>query len=133
MEKKMTKRRRQVGLLTKGNTRGSMCPKKTTNGTKPTGPPPMAKRYAKWIVKVDVYDPKEHYTEKELEDFEHEIECEIAVLREDNKFGMRSYGWDGFSDEKLIICDEIENGQKGIDRAIKMANIIAGALNKAKF
>ena len=55
--------------------------------------------------------------------------CEISIIRKNNEFGRRSYGWPG--PNKIIVSDGVSSIQEYNLRK-KQAQIMADALNKAE-
>lgn len=93
-----------------------------------------------WMVEVKETTRKEmeDYIEEKMqmwegvdpEDYDiHDYnEIEISVLREDNKHGIESYGWDG--EDKMIVYENEEGTDKKTrDEFIKRAHIICAAFN----
>ena len=62
-------------------------------------------------------------------------ETEISIIRKSNKHGFQSWGWENIND-KLIIAifdgDRDYSIKEHIKNAMKMAKVIAKALNKEK-
>ena len=130
--------------LIEGNELSTLKGKARTN-TKPIKPPPVPVSFikkAKWILKVE-YSSREdmidYLADDEDEDmyaFDKYNEVEISVVREDNKLGLESAGWDDENKITLFSCDSgIEaSNDKEADEIIKwwkeVANTIADALNK---
>jgi len=100
----------------------------------------------KWIPKVE-YSSREDMLDffsldksenENLGEFDKYNEVEVAVIREDNKIGFESAGWN--SKDKIILfsCDlgmkvsSDEEADKDIEWWRKVANVIADALNKEK-
>lgn len=88
----------------------------------------------KWIV-----DSK-YTTRKEMEDslqengespddfgIEDYQELEISVIREDNKNGIRSYGW--ADKDKLVLFDGLDVDEKELKWMEEVATTIAEVLN----
>jgi len=102
----------------------------------------MAKKKRKWttLVKSEVMrwdDDKDKWlpgrleklTDKDIENDTYDISIEVSVIKEDNEFGLESWGWGGR--EKIILFgpNEIEC-VADIDWMEKVAKTIADALNK---
>jgi hypothetical protein len=89
----------------------------------------------KWIVKSEyttreVYEHfcKDQGTDPEDYDIEDFNEVEIAVVREDNISGMKSYGWDGL--DKIILSGDDVYTKKEINWCKEVAETICEALNR---
>lgn len=65
----------------------------------------------------------------DIEDFQ---EIEISVVREDNKHGQESYGWEDM--DKIVLFDEFDHEvtQKDMDWYQKVAKVMCDALNREK-
>jgi hypothetical protein len=76
---------------------------------------------SKWIVKAEYTTPGNY----DIKDFN---EVEIAVLREDNKGGMESYGWDGM--DKIILFEDEMYTEEEMNWCKEVAETICEALNR---
>jgi len=93
---------------------------------------------AKWIPRIE-YTSREtlaSFEEVDAEDCDKYNEVEIAVVREDNKLGLESAGWDSGSKITLFSCDtgldvgDDEEADKLMNWWRDVANTIANALNE---
>lgn len=90
---------------------------------------------SKWIVKSkfttreeDEKLCKDQGADPEDYDIEDFNEVEIAVLREDNKGGMKSYGWNGMN--KIILFEDEIYTEEEINWCKEVAETICEALNR---
>ena len=91
---------------------------------------------AKWKVEAKYKTKEELYKfyKKEGEDPEfYDIvdfnDVEISVIRENNKHGIRSYGWNDL-DKIILFKDNIEYTKKEIKWCKQVAETICEALNR---
>ncbi len=84
---------------------------------------------SQWIVKADLEYRREKGEEdyKELKDDFNEYGYEISLIRKTNKFGQKSYGWDGT--DKIIVSGGLGSFNDFKERKIQ-AKVMADALNK---
>lgn len=99
---------------------------------------------SKWIVsnRIDVAVYNDKIDEWERSDYEEaslklikkalkdgEVETEIAVVRENNKHGLESYGWD--DQDKIILFSNTQfTSKEEIEWAKKVAHAVARVLNE---
>ena len=92
---------------------------------------------AKWKVQVK-YEMKGYvhalYEKNEMdpEDFKIEEfnEVEISVVREDNKIGIESYGWEDLNKIVLFDSDNVEFYEEDIKWCKQVAKTVCEALNR---
>lgn len=101
----------------------------------------MSKKFVKWLVcdQEDNRCPTLEELKKTLDKYydgnPDAYEFEISLVKEDNKFGQQSYGWDG--DDKIILFDSlreefetVEELHKKLDSYYKRAIKKCANMNK---
>ena len=98
----------------------------------------MKSSKAKWIPFIE-YSSREdlaRFSNEIPDDFDKYNEVEVAVVREDNKFGFESAGWP--CEDKIILFgtsagleyDNDKEADEVMDWWTLVANVVADALNK---
>lgn len=89
----------------------------------------------KWVVKSEYTTREDNEklcrdqgADPENYDIEDFNEVEISVVREDNKTGLESYGWDGM--DKIILFEDEVYTEKEINWCKKVAETVCEALNR---
>jgi len=90
---------------------------------------------SKWIVKSkyttrkeDEQFCREQGADPEDYDIEDFNEVEISVVREDNKTGLESYGWDG--QDKIILFEDEVYTEEEINWCKEVAEAVCETLNR---
>jgi len=88
-------------------------------------------RKSKWIVCKKWMTNKQMVREynESSDQFNDYHEVEISVVRKSNKFGLKSYGWNG--DSKIILFSSEDDGcnSKEVEWWVKVAEVLCEALN----